>query len=139
MPFSINQCTYRESKLYWGTKDLIPLFLHAYTARPSSLSTWQYPSFWLNYYSVFILFWPYNCSQMTHVVVYIYFFCIIFTFLISSNCLIFWYLSLIPTPPPPKKKKQPSLKYLHIFSQCSQTYINSKLPYFVRNILLVAQ
>lgn len=139
MPFSINQCTYRESKLYWGTKDLIPLFLHAYTARPSSLSTWQYPSFWLNYYSVFILFWPYNCSQMTHVVVYIFFF--LYNFYFSYFFQLFNFLVLITNSnsPPPKKKKQPSLKYLHIFSQCSQTYINSKLPYFVRNILLVAQ
>lgn len=138
MPFSINQCTYRESKLYWGTKDLIPLFLHAYTARPSSLSTWQYPSFWLNYYSVFILFWPYNCSQMTHVVVYIFF---LYNFYFSYFFQLFNFLVLITNSnsPPSKKKKQPSLKYLHIFSQCSQTYINSKLPYFVRNILLVAQ
>lgn len=122
MPFSINQCTYRESKLYWGTKDLIPLFLHAYTARPSSLSTWQYPSFWLNYYSVFILFWPYNCSQMTHVVVYIFFFCIIFTFLISSNCLIFWYLSLIPTPPLQKKKTTLFKILTYLFSMQSNIY-----------------
>lgn len=137
MPFLINQCTYLESKLYWGTKDLIPLFLHAYTARPSSLSTWQYPSFWLNYYSVFILFWPYNCSQMTHVV-YIFF---LYNFYFSYFFQLFNFLVLITNSnsPPPKKKKQPSLKYLHIFSQCSQTYINSKLPYFVRNILLVAQ
>lgn len=123
MPFSINQCTYRESKLYWGTKDLIPLFLHAYTARPSSLSTWQYPSFWLNYYSVFTLFWPYNCSQMTHVVVYIFFF--LYNFYFSYFFQLFNFLVLITNSnsPPPKKKKTTLFKILtYLFSMQSNIY-----------------